>query len=82
VIAVIVSPPAADVAFYVVFGAAAIAFVVLSVITLKWAFRRDLDGRRAWVQRQQSTSTAEAPPPAANGRSPSTPSRTPRKPPS
>ena len=46
-------PLAADAAFYVVFGAAAVAFVVLAVITVGWAFRQDRTGRERWLDRQR-----------------------------
>jgi len=43
---------AADVAFAVVFGVFVVAVVVLAVITLTWAVRRDRAGRRAWLARR------------------------------
>ena len=67
---------AADAAFYIVFGAAAVAFVVLAVITLGWAFRQDRTGRERWLDRQrgQQETTSDAPgqptPPATNGHGP------------
>lgn len=44
---------ATNAAFYVVFGAFAVAFVVLSVITISWALRQDRSGRERWLRRQQ-----------------------------
>lgn len=64
----------AEVAFYVVFGAFVVAFVVLSVITVTWALRRDRAGRDQWVRRQQQREAeagADVPPPVTNGRLPS-----------
>lgn len=70
----------ADVAFYVVFGAFAAALVVLSVITLRWAFRRDRAGRARWLERQggqdptgrdaAGTGDGRAVPPSTNGHGP------------
>jgi energy-converting hydrogenase Eha subunit A len=42
---------AVNVAFVVVFGAAVVAFVVMSIITISWAIRRDRPGREAWRNR-------------------------------
>jgi hypothetical protein len=54
------SPPAAqDAAFYFFFGVFVVGFVVLSVLTLRWAIRRDRAGRRAWLARR----AGEVPPP-------------------
>jgi hypothetical protein len=75
---------AADAAFYVVFGAAAVAFVVLAVITVGWAFRQDRTGRERWLDRQRErgatgqSPTGQAsrqpptqpPPPVTNGHRP------------
>lgn len=44
---------AADAAFYAVFGVFVLAFVVLTVVTVRWAVRRDRVGRAEWVQRKQ-----------------------------
>lgn len=71
-------PPAVNVAFVVVFGAFAVAFVVLTVITLTWAVRRDRAGRAQWVSRrleeqQQEEALERGPgagPPVTNGRHP------------
>lgn len=68
----------ASVAFYVVFSAFVVAFVVLTVITLTWAVRRDRAGRRAWAERRQrerpqsspqDPASSPAPGPTGNGRS-------------
>jgi hypothetical protein len=69
-------PLAADAAFYIVFGAAAVAFVVLAVITVGWAFRQDRTGRERWLDRQRERGVTGPPPagqtapPATNGRRP------------
>lgn len=44
-------PSASDVAFGVVFGLFAAAIVVLAVVTITWAVRKDRPGREAWRQR-------------------------------
>jgi hypothetical protein len=44
-------PPASNVAFGVVFGLFAAAIVVLAVVTIAWAVRKDRPGREAWRQR-------------------------------
>ena len=59
----------ADVAFFVVFGAFAAAVVVLSVITMRWAVRRDRAGRAEWLARRGRTGAGDAPP-SANGHGP------------
>ncbi|MGH9093496.1 MAG: hypothetical protein ACRDZR_19250, partial [Acidimicrobiales bacterium] len=56
----------ADAAFFVVFGAFAAALVVLSVITMRWAVRRDRAGRAAWLARRGRAGPGDAPP-SANG---------------
>ncbi len=53
--------PAADAAFYAVFGVFVVAFVVLSVITVGWALRQDRTGRQRWLQRQQPGAEAVDP---------------------
>ncbi|HVX23017.1 MAG TPA: hypothetical protein VHB02_16860 [Acidimicrobiales bacterium] len=58
--------PAADAAFYVVFGLFAVAFVALVVITLGWAVRQDRSGRQRWLQRQQDRTEAAARPEQAD----------------
>jgi hypothetical protein len=40
-------------AFGIIFGIFVAALLVLIVITLMWAFRRDKAGRALWRQRQQ-----------------------------
>jgi hypothetical protein len=42
---------ASDVAFGIVFGLFAAALLVLAIVTLTWAIRRDRPGREAWRQR-------------------------------
>jgi hypothetical protein len=57
---------ASDVAFTVLFGIFIVALLVMIVITLTWAIRRDKQGRVAWRQRQQErTSAAEGDVPPA-----------------
>jgi len=57
---------ASDVAFGVLFGIFIAALLVMIVITLTWAVRRDKQGRAAWRQRQQDrTSAAEGDVPPA-----------------
>jgi hypothetical protein len=58
---------ASEVAFAVVFGIFIVALLVLTVIVLTWAFRRDKQGRVAWRQRQQDRISAaeDDVPPAA-----------------
>lgn len=43
----------ADAAFYAVFGVFVGAFVVLVVVTVRWAVRRDRTGRAEWLRRQE-----------------------------
>jgi hypothetical protein len=54
-----------DVTFFVLFGVFVAALVVLCVIVLRWAIRRDSAGRAAWrarqLQRQQTAGDAEPP---------------------
>jgi hypothetical protein len=81
---------AADAAFYIVFGAAAVAFVVLAVITVSWAFRQDRTGRERWLDRQRERGATGQPPtgqasrqptpPATNGHRPSRPGSSRRAP--
>jgi hypothetical protein len=40
-------------AFDIIFGIFVVALLVLIVITLMWAYRRDKVGRALWRQRQQ-----------------------------
>jgi hypothetical protein len=59
---------ASNVAFAVIFGIFVVALVVLIVITLTWALRRDRIGRAQWRQRQAERSAAgESDPPPAPG---------------
>jgi hypothetical protein len=64
---------AADAAFYVVFGAAAVAFVVLAVITVGWAFRQDRTGRERWLDRQRERGVTGPPPTGQASRQPTPP---------
>jgi hypothetical protein len=45
-------PPASNVAFGVVFGVFIAASVVLVVVVITWAVRRDRAGREAWHRRR------------------------------
>ena len=45
---------------FVLFGVFVVAFVVLAVITLRWAVRRDRAGRAQWVQRRAEEEQAAA----------------------
>jgi membrane protein implicated in regulation of membrane protease activity len=47
----------ADAAFYAVFGVFLVAFLVLVVITLRWAVRRDRAGRAEWLRRREESGT-------------------------
>lgn len=49
---------AASAAFYAVFSVFVVAFVVLTVITLSWAVRRDRAGRQAWIERRRAQKSA------------------------
>jgi len=62
----------ADVAFDAVFSVFVVAFVVLAVVTVRWAIKRDRAGRAAWVRRQAPARDVrpDAPPPRMNGHSP------------
>jgi hypothetical protein len=57
---------ASNVAFILLFGAFVAAFLVLSVIVVRWAFRRDSAGRAAWrgrqMDRHQASDESEPPP--------------------
>lgn len=44
--------------FVVVFGLFAVAFLVLCVVTLRWAIRRDRAGREQWLRRRQAQMAA------------------------
>jgi hypothetical protein len=60
---------ASNVPFVVLFGVFVLAFVTLSVIVLRWSFRRDRAGRAEWRQRQlrrqqpDQTDRDDGPPP-------------------
>ncbi len=56
--------------FYLVFGVFLAAFVVLAVVTVRWAVRRDRAGRAEWVRRQAAQHGGSLGG-AANGRAPS-----------
>ncbi len=45
-------------AFVAVFGVFVAAVVVLAVVTLRWAVRRDRAGRAEWVRRKAAASSA------------------------
>lgn len=47
-------------AFYAVFGVFVAAFVVLAVVTIRWAIRRDRVGRAEWVRRRQEAEKEKA----------------------
>jgi hypothetical protein len=60
-----------DVAFLVVASIAVVAFMVMVVITLQWAFRIDRVGRREWLERRRSAArSADLKGPRSNGRPP------------
>lgn len=44
---------AAGAAFDAVFGVFVAALVVLAVVTMRWAVRRDRAGRASWLERQR-----------------------------
>jgi hypothetical protein len=48
---------ASNVPFDILFGIFVLALLVLVVIVLTWAIRRDRAGRAAWVQRHQDKAT-------------------------
>ncbi len=57
---------ASDVAFAVVFGVFLVALLTLIVIVVRWAIRRDRQGRAAWRERQAGGTAAadgDTPPP-------------------
>lgn len=64
-------PIATAIAFDLVFGVFVVAFVVLSVITISWAVRRDRARRQAWLARQDGQAQAgeSTGPPAGPGSS-------------
>jgi hypothetical protein len=63
-------PVGADAAFDAVFGLFVAAFIVLVVVTMRWAVRRDRGGREEWLARRQARSgySRDTEPPASNGR--------------
>jgi hypothetical protein len=66
-------PPGAELAFYLVFGAFVVAMVVLAVVTITWAVRRDREGRAAWVRRHRPGVVPDdrtVHPPMTNGHGP------------
>jgi hypothetical protein len=52
--ALVLPPPATDVAFFVVFGLFVVAMVVLVALIIVRAVRHDVIGRRAWRARQEA----------------------------
>jgi hypothetical protein len=56
---------AVNAAFVVLFGIFVVALLVLIVVVLTWAVRRDRTGRAAWKQRQldRTIDDGESPPP-------------------
>jgi len=50
---------ASNTAFAVIFGIFLVSLVVLIVVTLTWAIRRDRAGRAAWTARQQQKAAPE-----------------------
>jgi len=54
---------ASNVAFAIVFSIFIVAMVVLAVVVLLWAIRRDRAGRADWLARRQDRGT-----PSSNGR--------------
>ncbi len=65
-----------NVTFAIVFAVFLAALVVLVVITLRWAVRRDRRGRAEWERRHRESGRAVPPrglrrsPPSTNGQSP------------
>jgi hypothetical protein len=51
-----------DTAFFMLFGLFVAATLVLSVITVRWAIRRDRAGRAAWRARQQGDAPVDPAP--------------------
>jgi len=58
----LVASAGSDTAFYAVFAVFVAAFVVLAVVTLRWAVRRDRAGRAEWVRRRSGRDGAGAHP--------------------
>ena len=63
-----------DAAFFAVFGVFVAAFLVLAVVTLRWAVRRDRVGRTEWLRRQDPARPAD-PGPSGPVQAPRSPSR-------
>lgn len=61
-----VGPAGVDAAFYPVFAVFVVAFVVLAVVSIRWALRRDRVGRAEWVERQQRRGAADVLQPPAD----------------
>ncbi len=57
--AIVATGGGSDPAFYAVFGVFVAAFVVLAVVTVRWAVRRDRAGRATWLRRRQEADAAE-----------------------
>jgi hypothetical protein len=51
--------------FAIIFGVFVLAMVVLIVVVVIWAVRRDRAGRAAWRQRQENKAAGGDVPPAA-----------------
>jgi hypothetical protein len=60
----VVIATAANPAFYVVFSVFVLALVALTVVSVRWAVRRDRTGRVAWEERRRARTEA---PPAGTG---------------
>jgi hypothetical protein len=57
---------ASNAPFYILFGIFIVALLILVVVVLTWAIRRDRAGRAVWLKRRQDKATAadrDAPPP-------------------
>ena len=71
-------PATSNLIFGVVFGLFVVVFLVLVVITLRWAVRRDRQGRIEWERRHQAAGGPAGPrprglrrpPPSTNGHAP------------
>ena len=70
-------------AFVAVFGVFLAALVVLAVVTLRWAVRRDRKGRAEWVARSSAASAhaqaEDASATRSNGHAPRRPGQGPRR---
>jgi hypothetical protein len=56
---------AGNTAFFVIFGIFVVAMLVLVVITITWAVRHDVAGRKAWRTRQEARVRPPPDPPGA-----------------